>query len=279
MNRTISLHVHHPSKKGPISGNLRWWSLLAIQAVFTLAITPSLVQGSIIYGDFLGSTVKYLDVTEDSSTDPVPLYGPPNVTGDSLDFDPVGFSANAAGAGGSDITDGNLRFVVEAMPLHAIWNIGLSEQGDTALAGFGTDATMTSVTSNIFVDILEVDGAPITQINLSTMMVFTPSAGDYKLMTDGGGGPVYQTNWSGSVLIDLNQALITAGEPFVWGATKIAVNLDNTLVALSEAGTQSFIAKKDFDGMSVTVNIPEPSCLVLFGLTLLGLAAIFFRHK
>ena len=64
---------------------------------------------------------------------------------------------------------------------------------------------------------------------------------------------------SGSSLIDVDQILTDAGVPFQFGATKVSVNLDNTLVALSEDGTTSFIAKKDADGLTITTNIPEPS--------------------
>jgi hypothetical protein len=51
------------------------------------------------------------------------------------------------------------------------------------------------------------------------------------------------------------------------------VNLDNVLVATSEAGTSAIIAKKDF--FIITTNIPEPaSCsLVLLALAVGGCVA------
>jgi hypothetical protein len=53
-------------------------------------------------------------------------------------------------------------------------------------------------------------------------------------------------------------------------ATKVSIDLTNTLTASSQAGTMSLINKKDFGGISITVNIPEPTSLVLaaFGLAL-----------
>jgi hypothetical protein len=228
-------------------------------------MTGALAHGATInYGDFVGSTVHYLQVTEAANSvgDTAPLFGPPTVTGDSIDFDPVGFSASATGASGVDLTDGNLKFDILAKPTFGISSLKLTEAGDTTLAGFGTDATFSSVTTNIFIDIKEVDGVGINQINYSTTMSFTPSGGTYGMASDGGGGPLFNTNWSGVAMIDIDQILADAGVPFTRGATLVTVNLDNTLVALSENGTSSLIAKKDADGVTITV-IPEPSSAIL----------------
>ena len=54
------------------------------------------------------------------------------------------------------------------------------------------------------------------------------------------------------------------------GVTQASVSFDNTLVATSQVGTSSLIAKKDV--LTVKTNIPEPtSCaLVLLGLVMGG---------
>jgi len=231
-----------------------------------LAASTAAQAAPINYGDFDGATVMYLDVTEDANSagDDPPLFGAPTISGDSLDFDPVGFSASAAGAAGNDITDGNLQFDIVAKPGKYLTNVQFSEAGDTTLAGFGTDATFTSVTAMLFLDIEEVDGVPLNSpINVIASMVFTPSSGDYGLGTDGGGGPIFSSAWSGSVTVDLLQTLTDNNVPFVNGATKVSFNLDNTLTALSEAGTSALIAKKDLDGLTVTANVPEPSTVAL----------------
>jgi hypothetical protein len=222
----------------------------------------------------------YLDVTEDANSagDDPPLFGAPNISGDSLDFDPVGFSASATGASGNDITDGNLKFDIVAKPGKYLTNVQFAEAGDATLAGFGTDATFVSVTAMLFIDIEEVDGVAITPVNVMASMAFTPS-GAYDLATHGGGGPLFSTGWSGSVTIDLLQALTDNNVPFVNGATRVTFNLDNTLTALSEAGTSSLIAKKDFDGLTVTANVPEPGSLALASLALLGLSASLLRRR
>ncbi|MBN1855165.1 MAG: hypothetical protein JW829_20710 [Pirellulales bacterium] len=234
--------------------------------------SPALFAGPINYGDYPGNTVMFLQVMEDANSfgDVPPLFGAPTVTGDSLDFSPVGFSASASGANGVDITDGNLAFGIQASPMKFIDTILFTEAGDTTLAGMGTVATLTSVTCEVFIDILEVDGIPINQINLQKQLVFTPSNGDFSLGADGGGGPLYQTAWHGSLMVDFTQELIDRGISFTYGATRAMLNLDNTLIALSENGTQSMIAKKDADGVTITVNIPEPATWVLAWISILA---------
>lgn len=47
-------------------------------------------------------------------------------------------------------------------------------------------------------------------------------------------------------------------------ATEVDFTLDNTLLAISEAGSTAFIAKKETDGLRVT-SVPEPATMLLFG--------------
>jgi len=249
--------------------------------VACLVLVPSLVRAAAIdYGDFVGDTVLFQQVTEDSGTDPGPLYGPPTVTGNSLDFDPVSFNAFATGAGGSDVTDGTLSLAIEAKPGHGILSLLFDEAGDFTLLGFGSDNTLASVRAPFFINILEVDGAPIQPINISAVMNVAPDDGQYRLVEQGG-GPLQQGNWSGHLIVDIAQHVTDAGHDFVRGATKLSVTLDNTLTALSEEGTSAFIAKKDFGGTSITVmggEVPEPSTAVLFAAAVMGIVA-FWRKK
>ena len=233
-------------------------------SILGLAFSPAVLHAvPINHGDFSGTTVDFLDVTEDSNTpgDVPPLFGAPTVTGDSLDFNPIGFSASASGASGVDQTDGQLSFMIVAKSGKGIQTITLSEAGDTGLAGFGTDTTFTEVKANVFVDIVEVDNVAVAPINIIDSMTFMPSGGDFGLATDGGGGPTFNSTWTGGVLIDVGSLV-----PPNSVVTKVKVNLDNTLTALSEDGTSAFIAKKDFDGLVITVDemvIPEPTTALL----------------
>jgi hypothetical protein len=67
------------------------------------------------------------------------------------------------------------------------------------------------------------------------------------------------------------------GQPFTLGVTKLSVDLDNALYAQSDAGTIAFIDKKDFGGLSVTVNVPEPATLCMA--VMLGLGMVAWRKN
>ena len=270
------------------------WNRLSFAggAVLLLAILsqPSL-GAQINYGTHMGEHVTYVDVTEDTGADePLPLFGAPTVTGDSIDFNPVGFDAASSG-GGSDITDSNLTFMVTAKSGSRIDSITFSEIGDTTLAGnvaAGSMGTASAVFASGALDIHEVDFVGINHISVPFSLTFSPSGGTYFLGTDGGGGPIFHTEWAGSVTIDVTAILIANG--FVippgpidpdGGATKISIDLDNVLVAVSEPGTSAIINKKDFGGISIRANvprepggdeeIPEPTSFVLAGLAVVGL--------
>lgn len=237
-----------------------------------LAFSLPAEAAAINYGTFSGATVDFIDVTEDSGTHTPPLFGAPSVFGDTLDFNPVSFNASATGAGGVEITDGTLALMMESKPGNFIDKVLFDEAGDVTLAGIGGIGTFASVSANFNVEIQEVDGVGIGSILIAVPMVFVPSGGTYDLATDAGGGPFYNSAWSGSLMVDLTQELINRNIPYVNGVTKISVVFDNTLVALSENGTSSFIGKKDVGGVGITV-IPEPATiglLTLGGVCLLG---------
>ena len=95
-------------------------------AVFALLVVINPAAGvPINYGSFAGTSVNYIDVTENSTTDSLPLYGTPTLSGDSVSFSPARFSSSAAGAA-SDQTVGNLTFTVEAQAGKRIGTISFS---------------------------------------------------------------------------------------------------------------------------------------------------------
>ena len=265
----------------------RYFALLAGWIAWSLASSSQAVP--INYGDFLASTVTYRMVTEDTNSpgDATPLFGTPTISGNSMDFNPIGFDSESSGAAGNDITRGELVFMVEAnnKQVHAIQNLSIKELGDLTLSGNGTDATSVSVRMPTVIEIVEVDGVAITPIELSMMSspplpVLNPmfavlpsnasSDGTFQLATDGGGQPIYATQWAGSLFVDLQDALLKSGMPFTRGVTKINVSFANVFASTSEDGTVARIAKKDVSGLTVTANIPEPASS---GLALMALAA------
>lgn len=249
-------------------------------AILVCSVHSTAVCAPINYGSYSGTTVDYIDVSEDATTgDALPLFGAPIFSADSVDFNPVGFDASAAGAAGSDNTGSRLTFMVMSHTGNAINNINFNEAGQTTLSGSGTDNTNAAVTANGTVTISHVDGAAIAPIVRPIALAFSPSGGDYGLVSDGGGLPFFHTPWSGSLALNIAQILTQEGIPFTLGASKISIDLVNTLSAHSEAGTHALISKKDFGGISVTVNrpgggggpdIPEPASVVLAALGLVG---------
>jgi hypothetical protein len=242
-------------------------------SVVLATVSSAVFAAPINHGTFVGATVQYIDVTEDSATDPVPaggIFGAPTVTGDSMDFDPNNFAATATGANGTDTTDVNLKFNIESLGSNVINTVMFSESGDVSLSGFSNDA-FASVKANVHMEIYEVNGNPVTEINLPPQaMIFTPNNGEYQLSSLG--GPNFGSSWTGKLLVSLAPYL-NAGE----FATGVSVSLDNTLVALSQDGTTSFIQKKDTDAVTITTNIPEPTTSAIALIASLSLVAVSRR--
>lgn len=251
-------------------------SLIAFSAL-SLAMLPSVQAASINYGNFNGNTVVYQNVTEASGTDPVPLFGAPIVTGDSIDFNPVLFNAfSQFGAPPVDLTNGLLSFMLQAKAGFAMNNISFNEGGLTVVTGIGTDLTYTDVSADGFLNIHEVDHVGINTVTTQIHLTFSHRAdGLWELVTDGLARPVV---WTGSEFIDLDAVLTAANVPFAFGATKISVVLNNALIAQSESGTTAFIDKKDFGGLTITVNIPEPSTVIL-AVACFGLLGLIVRRR
>jgi len=258
--------------------------LLPYAVLSCMVFVSSPAHASINWGTYPGTTVDFIDVTEDSNSgDTLPLFGAPNVVGDQMDFDPNGFGASSSGVQAPDITDGNLTFMVMSKGAgNVLDTLSFSEAGDTTLTnGLTFDDALTTVEAHVFIDILQIDGSPVGQaLNIDDYMVFTPSPnntpnpiGDYQISVDSLNGHNYSTNWFGSLFVGLTNYLDVNSVPYKQGVTKISVNIDNVLTASSQAGSSAVIAKKDFGGLVVTVNVPEPASCVLActGLVLLAL--------
>ncbi len=234
---------------------------LSLALMILLTLCASADATSINYGDFAGSTVMYLDVTETANTpdDEAPLYGTPTLFGDKLDFDPAGFAATAADES-ADLTDGQLNFTLMGLPGVAIKSISFSEGGDYSLLGNG--GTVTQVFYGITVasvKVLEVDGVALeSPVNLAPA---SASGGD--TLT---GQSKMSVPWDLGIDYDVHAALTTADVDFEVGATKIKIAVNNTLGAISMTKTIAFIAKKSF--MVDVETIPEPTTVLLaiFGL-------------
>jgi hypothetical protein len=255
-------------------------SAAALALALLATFAPVANAASISYGNFGPITpgISFLNVTESSGTDPVPLYGAPDPYVTGLDFDPTSFVASAAG-GGADITDGQMNFTVagqkNGLDVVAIKSISLYEGGDYTLVGTGTAATQVQAGAILAITITEIDGTPVSPFNLAP----TNAGVGFNLAANSG---IVQP-WSLGVLVDIEAQLLSLGVPFVVGATKAEVVLNNSLVAISEPGSIAFIAKKDF-GIGIVpeigeLNIPEPATVGMLGLALCGLGVVSRRKR
>ena len=239
------------------------FALAALFVASTLLIAS--VGQAINYGDFVGNTVTFEDVTSQNG-----LFGAPTVSGDSLDFNPNTFEADCSLDPGCPPTpstiDDTLTLTIQADPGSFIDDILLSEAGDTTISSFLNAFGATQVTATVFIDIFEIDGISVNNINFNTQMTFS-NGGAFDTDVDGTGTFI----WTGSLLVDLDQ--IIADNNASGLATRVGINMNNTLIAFAESGATARIEKKDVDGLAITV-IPEPGTALLMGLGLAGLAGV-----
>lgn len=224
-----------------------------IGAVLSLLVLQAGSAASINYGDFIvpSASVTFGQVTESSGTDPVPLFGPPTPYAVGLDFNPTTFSSSSSD-GPADITDGQLNFTIAsnlATGGAGIQSIFLGESGDYTLTGAGTAATSAIAGLIVRVTVTEIDGLPIAPINL------TPINASF---SDALPGAVAVAPWSLGLFKNIASELAGLGKNPVYGATRLDVAIDNTLVTTSERSTSSLIRKTDFN---IEITIPEPASL------------------
>ncbi|MBA4104922.1 MAG: hypothetical protein C0485_04110 [Pirellula sp.] len=251
---------------------------LALGLLATFA--PVAQAASISYGNFgpIAPGISFLNVTESSGTDAVPLYGAPDPYVTGLDFDPTSFVASAAG-GGADITDGQLNFTVmgqkNGLDVVAIKSISLSEGGDYTLVGGGTAASQVLAGAILAVKVTEIDGSPVTPFSLSP----ANASVSFNLLANSG---VVQP-WSLGILVDVEAQLLSMNKKFVVGATKAEIVINNQLVAISEPASVAFIAKKDFVIGTVPeigeLEVPEPTTVGMLGVALCGIGAVSRRKR
>lgn len=240
-------------------GKLAFTGILSVVALSAVAGTAFATPT--FYTNQSGTTVDFINIVEDSNTDPIPLFGAPTVVGDTLKFSPVSFGASSsngvsvAGPGAIDITDGTLQTTIVAKPGNVITNFNITEKGDYTLVGSpATASTFTLAGIRVFVSVLEVNGSAINPVSGSSVLI----ANNTNLTA----GSVVLGLWSGSLNFDVSALLAANG--ISGQATRIQVGLDNQLIASSVNGTVAFIKKKDQDG--VTITVPAPGAFALLGL-------------
>ncbi len=226
---------------------------------------------TISYGNFgpVAPGITFVNVTESSGTDPLPLFGPPDPFSVGLDFDPTGFVSTANG-GAQDVTDGQLNFILMGQSGVAIDQFSLFEGGDYTLAGTGTSATQALAGAIIHVVVTQVDGVNIAPVSLNSV---NGSVG-FNLAANPG---VVQP-WSLGLTYDVDAQLAAKNIPFSLGATKLEVVINNQLLTFSQTSSLAFIAKKDFR-IDVDEEVPEPTTAMMLLGGCLAIGAIVRRVR
>lgn len=231
-------------------------------AVLGLVAFCSLSAGAPInYGDFSDippGSVMYSDVTESANSpgDIEPLFGPPAITADRLDFDPaIQFSASGSG-GGVDPTSGSISADIDAGGL-PIQGIDLRTSGFYGFSGSGSKQTATEAAASFAsVLVVEIDGVP------AASPLVLPVLAD-SVAFDAVGASEPSGPWAIDLQYDLDAALRTAGVSFQRGATRLSIGMNIVLNANSEALSDASVGVQAVSLEAIAGVIPEPGSSLL----------------
>ncbi len=205
------------------------------------------------YPDMPGSgdgEVDFINISETSNTDPLPLFDAPTRLDNRLFFFPTSFVSTSTDGnpGMTDETSSTLSVTIVADEGYYIQSIAFSELGDYILTGIGTDATFASVSGTMTVN----PGGIVVPVAISPPSpYYSPSSDAYQ----------------GYAAIDLSGMKLT----------QVELTVGNILQTGSEPLTTASIQKNIISAPTIDVTvIPEPGCLFLLAL---GGAALIRRRR
>ena len=236
---------------------------------FLLVATFAGSAGAGLYGTYADplGTVTYENVADVNG-----LYGAPNVSANSLDFTPVNYEATCSQCPLGATTTDTLTLEIQAAAGQQISEITINEGLDYSLLSFDPAGFASFlVTANVYIDILEINQIPVSNINANVGVDFNASD---NISVFGQGIDSGIIIGLGS--IDLQSVIENAGGS--GEATRVAISFDNTLQVFHDgSGGQASLRKRDTDFVSLTINggnpIPEPGTAILMMGGLAGLAA------
>lgn len=181
------------------------------------------------------------------------LFGQANVSGDSLYFTPVGFSAKSINGAGYAFTNDTMNIKVTAREGWSFSSIGLAERGDYLLLGAGSSAEVTGQ-----IRVFDI-ARPLTDLTASI-----EASNPLNLP----GVPTH--NWTAGAAIDLTG----------WSNTRaFNVTVENLLLASTSSAPSLAFVENKFLGLTpiTTAVTPVPEAetyaMMLAGLGLVGWAA------
>jgi hypothetical protein len=212
-----------------------------------LVLPASSLASTISYGDFLGSSVAFLDVTESSEHGGLPRFGAPSVAGDSLIFLPDQFSVSHVGGGLPTFAHSVLSLTLDA-GAGVLGSVTVTETGGFAMGGApGGAAVDIKVKLRVLADGLDV----------LVPVVISPAA-TFALPITGG-------TWTAQATFDFTGLGLKTAE----------IVLTDYLEARSVFHTHASVWKDEV----VVSYVPEPGTLVLGMLGLAGLAVLGRRRE
>lgn len=242
-------------------------------AIGAMSLVPSTVSaGTFHWGDYAGTNVMFLDVTE-NNTEPVSMFAPmpglggPIVMGDMLHLDPQGFVSQSAN-NSADLTDSQISTTIMAGPGGSIEDITITELGDYSLGGLTGGQASAQVGAAFFWTILEIDNSAVSMAAQATNLILGTGGGANGGMYGRPGDDGVAIIWSGMANIDLGGYLASLN--IVGDVTKVRLTFDNTLQTSADDVSTAFIKKKSID-IDVNTTVPEPTTALLLGL---GLAIV-----
>lgn len=179
------------------------------------------------------------------------LFGNPLIVGSSFTFFPTNFKAQTVGAN-ADNTNSRLSFNIDVAPgAIDLLSISVTELGDYTISNGGSVQALASLF--------------VTNLALPIALPGNPQTGSDAFLRNVASPTTESGQWTLNVVKTL---------PNGWRT--IRVDLDNVLdAAVPGAGSSAFIEKK-IGGITITVNVPEPTSI---GAALLGMGALVIRRR
>lgn len=217
-----------------------------------------LLLGQALSGAALAASVTLAGTTVDFTFDDalLGLFGPASVSGNTLYFTPVNFTAESLNGAGYALTNNTMNIQVTAHQNWMFSSIDLTERGDYLLLGSGSTADVSGQ-----MRVFDV-ATPLADVTTSIQ-----AASPLDLV----GLPTH--NWAAAASLDLS----------AWTTTQaVNVTIQNLLLASTGVTPSLAFVEKKFVGLTaVTAPVPEPEtyAMMLAGLGLIGMAVVRRRQS